>query len=835
MVFSLMIMFGWVMLQSAIRTPKDKTNKDETVEQKVDWNKYGAAAVATNLVASRGLILGSGLDEILLTQDLFFTPPVPRRPAYWEELDENKKKIATILAYPMGALFEVAIKKPVVAEADVIPFGGENSYIQGLFTTRGAGVQKLTLNKFKAANWLGERAKGELELIPDDPQQASFLMYHYPFDVANEFNDKVDESGKIIKRSNPVDTLGWQIWKLESNKTLGDGTQEVRFSTHVPEEAYRHIRIVKTFRLLPHAYHLTLLLEFFDERDPKDSAKNPIPFRYQLAGAHGMPIEGIFYTATYRDSVIGQVDKEGSLVRTKEDANRISFKKGGEKVQDKGDSLQYAGVVNQNFAALIVVDNVQPTAAEGGVDMKKILSWARPTEESIEIAGLLTNIEEKSIWVEEPGRPAQSYVLLPHVKKHMEEIELKKDTKVVIGYYEYYRANQKYRVVTWIRPGEVPKPYLNDLTVRVSSDIINLAPGKKTAHQYMLYHGPLKVMLLRQFGGDMAVDPELVDRYTHTLHLRTLTDYRSAGPLGTFSQTIHFTDLLIAVTNLMHWLLYYLHMLVGNYGLTIILLTVIVRGLMFPISRKQAYFSVKMQEIAPELKKIKEKYGTDRQAQTQATMELYRKHKVHPLGSCLPLVMQMPIFLGLYYALQESIHFRLAGFLWIDNLAAPDMLKWWTEKIPWISNPDNQAGSFPMGLFYLGPFLNILPLVAVGFMIVQQKIMTPPPVDEQQEMQQKMMKYMMAFMGLMFYKVASGLCLYFIATSLWGLAERKLLPKKKMALAVAGQTPAAGKPMIPPPKGKGAKGKFKKDEKVDGKVQKVKDWWAELLKQAKKK
>jgi YidC/Oxa1 family membrane protein insertase len=218
----------------------------------------------------------------------------------------------------------------------------------------------------------------------------------------------------------------------------------------------------------------------------------------------------------------------------------------------------------------------------------------------------------------------------------------------------------------------------------------------------------------------------------------------------------------------------------------------------------------------------------------EATSELYRKHNVNPLGSCLPLLMQMPIFLGLYYALQESIHFRLAEFLWIKNLAAPDMLLWWTEKIPWVSDPDNLGG-----LLYLGPFLNLLPLFAVTLMIVQQKMMTPPAVDEQQEMQQKMMKYMMVFFGVLFYKVASGLCIYFISSSLWGLAERRFLPKKKPALPAPGQASPPGKPGQPPPKGRGPKGKGSgsgnKNDKPDGAVQKVKDWWAEVLKQAKKK
>jgi YidC/Oxa1 family membrane protein insertase len=126
--------------------------------------------------------------------------------------------------------------------------------------------------------------------------------------------------------------------------------------------------------------------------------------------------------------------------------------------------------------------------------------------------------------------------------------------------------------------------------------------------------------------------------------------------------------------------------------------------------------------------------------------------------------------------LQESIHFRLAEFwpTWINNLSAPDMLFSWGQNIPFISRVQDY-GSF----FYLGPYFNLLPVIAVCLMIAQQKMMTPPPADEQQAMQQKMMKYMMVFFGLMFYKVAAGLCLYFIASSVWGFCERKMLPKKK--------------------------------------------------------
>ena len=190
------------------------------------------------------------------------------------------------------------------------------------------------------------------------------------------------------------------------------------------------------------------------------------------------------------------------------------------------------------------------------------------------------------------------------------------------------------------------------------------------------------------------------------------------------------------------------------------------------------------------------------------------------------MLLQMPVFLGLYYCLQESIHFRLAPFLWINSLTCPDMLFGWSQRIPFISRVEDY-GSF----LYLGPYFNLLPVIAVALMIVQQKMLTPPPADEQQAMQQKMMKYMMVFFGLMFYKVAAGLCVYFIVSSLWGMAERKLLPKAKPAGTPAaagkggdGRKPRPGRAKSGSPKPNG-----------DGVLQKVKEWWAEVLKEAKKK
>src|SRR5690606_34237708 len=113
-----------------------------------------------------------------------------------------------------------------------------------------------------------------------------------------------------------------------------------------------------------------------------------------------------------------------------------------------------------------------------------------------------------------------------------------------------------------------------------------------------------------------------------------------------------------------------------------------------------------------------------------------------------------------------------------SNLAAPDMFWNWSHMMPDFINRGT-------GMFGLGPYLNILPLVTVALFIWQQKMFMPTPADEQAAMQQKMMQYLMIFMGILFCKVASGLCVYFIASSVWGVCERKLLPKAQKAADAA--------------------------------------------------
>jgi YidC/Oxa1 family membrane protein insertase len=597
--------------------------------------------------------------------------------------------------------------------------------IQVVFTTEGAGIKSLVLNKFPEADRLGRPAAGNptppMTLIPPDAP-ASNLLFHYD-------NPETPDRPRAL--------LGERDWKLESVKNgPNDATQSVTFSTRLTT---LDVTIKKTYTLSPGTYHIGLTVSLERGKD----AKKALPFRYQLAGANGLPIEGEWYTTTFRNAMIGLEDKQHRIWRDFAPSQQIGFQEGGPEVRKTEDKIvRYAAVANQYFAAAIVVDDHQAQAVD-----QDFIAWARAT-------------------VEGKVNPA--------------------------------------------------KPQLDDITVRAVSELLTLEPGKPVVHQYLLYHGPVKVRLLGLFSGAMAVDPQLVQRYERSLGLYSLTDIGRFGP---------WSDLIIFCTNFMHSLLYTLHSYImpWSYGLCIILLTVLVRGAMCPLSRRQAISSARMQakmaELQPELKKLEEKYKDDPNRLRQEKIDLQMKRGINPaamLGSCWMVFAQMPIFLGLYYALQESIQFRLARFLWMPNLAAPDMLFWWDWNVPiW--------GLIPA---YLGPFFNLLPIIAVVLMMFQQKMLTPPPQDEQQEMQQKVMKWMTVFIGVMFYKVASGLCLYFIASSAWGLAERKLFIPKPGARPAP---PSGGPP------GKPARKKKPGPSGTNGTMSKVKGFWEQVLEEARKK
>jgi YidC/Oxa1 family membrane protein insertase len=304
-----------------------------------------------------------------------------------------------------------------------------------------------------------------------------------------------------------------------------------------------------------------------------------------------------------------------------------------------------------------------------------------------------------------------------------------------------------------------PVTYTN-VTCRMTRQSLQLAAGATHRDSFQIFMGPKR--------------PDL------------LANYQPAGDADHSLKDIVYYGLALfgAVARAMLAILHFFYAIVVNYGIAIVMLTVLVRGAMFPISFKQTQNMARMQALKPEMDRLTEKYKTDMQKRSQAIQELYRKHNINPLGGCLPVFLQLPIFIGLYRALMIDVELRLSPLFseairWCSNLAAPDMFLHWSPVMP--EFVDNG-----IGIFGLGPYLNILPLVTVALFLVTQKMAMPEPTNEQMVMQQKMMKWMTIFMGLLFYKVASGLCLYFIASSLWGIAERKLLPKATTPDAAAG-------------------------------------------------
>jgi len=208
------------------------------------------------------------------------------------------------------------------------------------------------------------------------------------------------------------------------------------------------------------------------------------------------------------------------------------------------------------------------------------------------------------------------------------------------------------------------------------------------------------------------------------------------------------------------------HGVTGSWGVAIILLTALVRGVLFPINLRQqrtmAAWGVKMRKLQPEIDEIRKKYKEDFRKQQHAMGKLYKEHGIRPpLGGCLPMFLQFPVFLGLFYGLRSAYELRHAPFLWIPDLSLPD-----------------HTVAFGTTLPLLGwTHLNLLPILMVVLWYLQQK-MTPLPADPQQARMMKIMRFFPFVFGFMLYNYAAGLSLYWIASSGLGILEYKFIRKK---------------------------------------------------------
>jgi YidC/Oxa1 family membrane protein insertase len=194
------------------------------------------------------------------------------------------------------------------------------------------------------------------------------------------------------------------------------------------------------------------------------------------------------------------------------------------------------------------------------------------------------------------------------------------------------------------------------------------------------------------------------------------------------------------------WILSWIQTIVGNWGLAIIGVTLVIKLILYPLSAAQYRSFAKMRHIQPKVEALKNRYGEDRQKMSQAMMELYRKEKVNPLGGCLPLLVQMPVFIALYWVLLESVELRHAEFyLWIKDLSAMDPLY-------------------------------ILPLLMGASMWLMQKMQ--PMSATMDPMQQKIMQFMPVIMTVFFLFFPAGLVLYWLVNNLLSIAQQLYVTKK---------------------------------------------------------
>ena len=281
---------------------------------------------------------------------------------------------------------------------------------------------------------------------------------------------------------------------------------------------------------------------------------------------------------------------------------------------------------------------------------------------------------------------------------------------------------QHYFFTAWIPPkGEVNSYSTQEYSpsgfpryiARAVSPSVDVAPGASHEFESRLYIGPKLQDELEEVAPGLG----------HTV------DY---GIFTVFSKPLY-------------WLLSSIHSVVGNWGWAIVLLTVLIKLLFFKLTEAQYRSMARMRKLQPRIEQLKERYGDDRQRMSQAMMEMYKTEKVNPLGGCLPILIQIPIFIALYWVLLESVELRQAPFiLWIDNLTARD------------------------------PYF-ILPLLNAAFMMMTQRLTPTAGMDP---MQRKIMQFMPIGFSVMFAFFPAGLVLYWATNAGLSLAQQWYITRK---------------------------------------------------------
>ncbi len=255
-----------------------------------------------------------------------------------------------------------------------------------------------------------------------------------------------------------------------------------------------------------------------------------------------------------------------------------------------------------------------------------------------------------------------------------------------------------------------------------------IQPGTRFTYEYQLFMGPKSMQELEKVGNDLD---KLIN-------------------FGWFD----------FIAKPCVWLMNLFYSVIPNYGVAIIILTILVKLILWPLGQKSYKSMSEMKKIQPLMKEIREKYKDDKQKMNKEVMGLYRTYKINPIGGCLPMVVQLPAFFALYRMLYEAIELRHAPFfLWIDDLSAPDRLFRFGFSIPFMEPPYG---------------IPVLTVIMGASMLLQQK-MSPPMGDATQA---KMMMFMPIIFTVIFINFSSGLVLYWLINNILSIAQQYYTQKK---------------------------------------------------------
>lgn len=280
---------------------------------------------------------------------------------------------------------------------------------------------------------------------------------------------------------------------------------------------------------------------------------------------------------------------------------------------------------------------------------------------------------------------------------------------------------QHYFFAAWLPPSTSAETYTTEVrdgvhprfTIRSMGPALAVPPGGSEISEARLYIGPKLQSSLNDVAPGLAL-------------------------------TIDY-GILTILSEPLHWVLAKFHALTGNWGVAIILLVLLIKALFFKLSEAQYRSMAKMRKLQPRIQALKDRYGDDRQKLGQAQMELFQKEKINPLGSCLPMLVQIPVFFALYWVLVESVELRQAPFfLWIQNLTAPDP-------------------------YFVLPILNAATMIATQYLT---------PTTGMDPVQAKMMKAMPVVFSVLFAFFPAGLVLYWTVNGMTSLLQQWIITRR---------------------------------------------------------